>query len=548
MKFQVKYTLLGIPYFSADVEESLCRWLILSPTAWWHTPHTYFIVLVGLIFILMGLAAVPYERPIDAVPPLFGLLLVMRSQISRYLFFGRTKLFWILVLFVSCSWFLLDTYLIFDDFYGFDSKEIPFKVASTMQFGRTKTQGERLIFIKLPASIIAGWGFNFPWPWALLLPLCSFLHFLTIFFVIVVRICPVNYRSLIFLSSIFIYVVQVANLFFYEQRYRKDFILLRKTRFTKSFTEQLFNLFIKDIRGSIGEILQTNRKILTVLAEQVIQGKLRSFSTKLGYHVGQFSKAHALLQELYSELEFHSCISDEFFGESSVGISAPGKQYLEKKRARQTVNLSRFLQGLCRSTYVYAHDSVPMTIYLDIDPSINLIICDSEMLSMCCSNALNRISKLAQKLGSQRLSRGMATRSFQVTLSVKPKVHKEKLKFNDYRLLIIELHTNTLLDLDFNEATSLRSKNSRGVDDNSYRDHGVRPPGYYGDVICKKVLQGLHEDSIFECFDGGAPRGDTINSKSRDSQGLRGDELAESKFNSYLMLRFSFPYFQHPER
>lgn len=170
------------------------------------------------------------------------------------------------------------------------------------------------------------------------------------------------------------------------------------------------------------------------------------------------------------------------------------------------------------------------------------------MLSMCCSNALNRISKLAQKLGSQRLSRGMATLSFQVTLSVKPKVHKEKLKFNDYRLLIIELHSNTLLDLDFNEATSLRSKNSRDVVDNSYRYHGVRPPGYYGDVICKKVLQGLHEDSIFECFDGGAPRGDTINSKSRDSQGLRGDELAESKFNSYLMLRFSFPYFQHPER
>jgi hypothetical protein len=145
----------------------------------------------------------------------------------------------------------------------------------------------------------------------------------------------------------------------------------------------------------------------------------------------------------------------------------------------------------------------------------------------------------------------MATRSFQVTLSVKPKVHKEKLKFNDNRLLIIELHSNTLLDFDFNEATSLRSKNSLGVAEdwiNSYRDHGVRPHGYYGYVICKKVLQRLHEDSIFECYYGGAPRGDTFNSRSRDSQGSRGDELAESKLNSYLMLRFSFPYLQHPER
>ena len=364
------------------------------------------------------------------------------------------------------------------------------------------------------------------------------------------------------------------TLIFNEQRNRTEFVLLRKNEFANAFMGKLFDLFAKDVRLPIDEILQNNRRLLDVLSIHILKLQQRSFNPELFYQISQFSKGHMLLQELHHELDLKRAIDATLVkGSADVGRVTGTRVLLNRtfQGARQVINLSCVLQLLARAIDSHAaNDSILINVFLDIDPSINLIICDEKALIMCCSNALNRACKLIHRIGAQRLIRGMVNRTYHVTMSVKHMNTKGKvLKFNDDRLLLFEVFSSALLEFEEFLAKERNETRREESDEGGQANRQGTVPNHraprlsdsflkstFGDHICKGVVLNLHRDAIFDCFpeiqDGAKILEQTAQAAVGDQSCAISPICEQRPFvrrsNSHLMQRFTLPYTQHPER
>jgi len=582
-RFDFKWSIFGVSMFSSDIEESLCKWRILSPTS---TPahHTYFIHFSGSLFVFIGLTSAYLNRPSSTLWKTMAcaVMFLMRGKLIRYLFFNQARIYWTLVVMVSASYFLYDALSSIDTFWGLDSPVEAYEIVMKEKFGfGNYTGAEMLDWVS--GCIVVGWGFYFPWPFALLLPLSALCQLLVIFFVCIVKFCPTQFRLIFILCMTTFFTVQITTLFYYEQRHRTEFQLLRKNQFAKAFMQKLFDLFAKEIMDPIGEILNSNKALSREIADGILlRGRNRnsagdteqpsttaaptittssnSSSTSSGSNggssgtndssalrsdlfsnIGQFSRGHCLLQELHYELEMKQTLADlELYNLGETKKDTGGN--VSFQGPRQVVNMTRFAQHLALtlgpSSFEAELSNVP--IFIDVEPSMNLVLCDEKLLSVCCINALNRALKATQRAIANN---GLvsSSRTFQITLSVKPQDPiTKKLKFNQDRLMLIEVWSSV-----------------------SAVSHS------FGDVICKGIVLQLHPDAIFE-MPLQVPEEDGYSSSSPDiapqdvddapsssttaasGEGSTAPTTASSnnsnKSTGFLMQRFSIPYSQHPER
>jgi hypothetical protein len=229
-RFDFKQSILGVSMFSSDIEESFCKWRILSPTS---TPahHTYFIHFSGFLFVFIGVTSLYLNRPGSTLWKTLAcaVLFLMRGKLIRYLFFNQARIYWSLVVMVSAFYFLYDAFNAFDTFRDLDSPVETFEKVMTESFGIGRIKGAEMLDW-ISGSIVVGWGFYFPWPFALLLPLSAYFKLFVIFFVCIVKFCPTQFRLIFILCMTTFFVVQIITLLYYEQRHRTEFQLLRKNQ------------------------------------------------------------------------------------------------------------------------------------------------------------------------------------------------------------------------------------------------------------------------------------------------------------------------------
>ena len=577
-RFDFKRSILGVSMFSSDIEESFCKWRILSPTS---TPahHTYLIHFSGFLFVFIGMTSLYLNRPGSTLwkTLVYAVLFLMRGKLIRYLFFNQARVYWSLVVMGSAFYFLYDAFNAFDTFRDLDSPVETFEKVMTESFGIGRIKGAEMLDW-ISGSIVVGWGFYFPWPFALLLPLSAYFKLLVIFFVCIVKFCPTQFRLIFILCMTTFFVVQIITLLYYEQRHRTEFQLLRKNQFAKAFMQKLFDLFASEIMDPIGEILSSNKALSREIADGLLlRGRSRnsggdaeqpttttstsnsstsnssSNGTKnssalrsdLFSNIGQFSKGHCLLQELHYELQMKQTLADlELYNFGDAKKETGGN--VSFQGPRQVVNMTRFAQHLALtlgpSSFEAELSNIP--IFIDVEPSMNLVLCDEKLLSVCCINALNRALKATQRAIANN---GLvsSSRTFEITLSVKPQDPiTKKLKFNQDRLMLVEVWSSV-----------------------SAVSHS------FGDVICKGIVLQLHPDAIFE-MPLQLPEEDGYSSFSPDiapqdvddapssfiaavsgegstaptTTSISSNNTNSNKSMGFLVQRFSIPYSQHPER
>lgn len=530
-KFDFQYSILGVSMFTSDIEESLCKWRILSPT---RSPmhSTSFINFSGFLLIIVGLSSAQLGRSTTRwwKTALFGLIFLARGVFIRRLFMGRARIFWIIALAASCYSFINTAMEAYDTFASLDCEVESFETIRAQKFGHGQYTGTMLMDL-VAGSIVVGWGFYFPWPFAILLPLSGALQLFVIFFVAIIRFIPKNHRLFFVCYLSMFLLLQLATLVFYEQRHRTEFQLLRKNNFSITFLEELFALFAKEIFDPIGEILALNKELFQELSKQIVNYPRGKISPSLIHQIAQFSKGHVLLQELYYEHELKQNTGELLRtkrGVRSADINAT-------QRAKTVCNVSKKLQHLARF-FNSVDDFIPINLVIEICPTINLVVCDEKVLTVCVSNALNRAFEATKRFGALRLSMGLGNRAYSISLLVKPHKMKTRLKFNDDRLMLVEVYSSALMDSDEMEAITV-PKNTTAQTVTSEGSKLFN--NSFGDWICRGIVLDLHEDAIFESVPV-----DKIPSRT-DSDAAPNDWITSSNF---LMQRFTVPYVHHHER